>query len=51
MKNNVKKVEPITRKRMASSKDLKPKIHEEIGLRTHKTKGRKKKAQPAKIEG
>ena len=36
---------------MASPKDLKPKIHEKIGLRAHKTKGRKKKAQPAKIGG
>ena len=30
---------------MASPKDLKPKIHEGIGLRAHETKGRKKKAK------
>ena len=36
---------------MACPKDLKPKIHEEIGLRAHKTKERKKKVQPAKIGG
>ena len=30
-------------------KIFKPKTHEWIGLRVHETKGRKKKAQPAKI--
>ena len=33
---------------MASPKDLKPKIHEGIGLKAHETKGRKKKVQLAK---
>ena len=36
---------------MASPKDLKSKIYEGISLRTHETKRRKKKAQPAKIRG
>ena len=31
-------------------KRFKPKTHEGIGLRAHETKGRKKEAQPAKIE-
>jgi len=30
-------------------KRFKPKTHEGIGLRAHKTKGRKEEAQPAKI--
>ena len=46
----LKRLSPPQGKRMASPKDLKPKIHEEIGLRAHETKGRKKRPSPPRSE-
>ena len=46
----LKRLSPPQGKRMASQKDLKPKIHEEIGLRAHETKGRKKRPSPLRLE-
>ena len=46
----LKRLSPPQGKRMASQKDLKPKIHEEIGLRAHETKGRKKRPSPLRSE-
>ena len=46
----LKRLSPPQGRRMASPKDLKPKIHEEIGLRAHETKGRKKRPSPPRSE-